>query len=130
MKRLCFLFLIGLQLLGCEERTEIEPPVNLLDEATYIDVYIELHLFNAMVEAVDTVMYQDSLMTELFNKYSIAESDFRDSHAFYQSQTQLQQVRLDTATARLARALEALNEVRLLQPSQLDGNTQGSRQQD
>lgn len=129
MKQLLVVLFFCVSFLGCNEKTEIEPPISLIDEATYIDVYIELHLFNAMVEAVDTVKNQDSLMTELFSKYSITESIFRESHAFYQSQTLLQQIRLDTATARLARALEALNETRLLQPTQQDDNIPASRPQ-
>lgn len=129
MKYGLLVLFIGVLLFACEEKTEQEPPLNLIDEATYIDVYVELHLFNAMVEAVDTLLNQDSLKTELFNKYSVIEDDFRVSHAFYQSQTQLQQVRLDTAIARLARTLEALNEPRIIQPNQLIDNTQGSRLQ-
>ena len=125
-----FLVLItGILLLGCEENLEIDAPDKLIDEATYIDVYIELHLFNAMVEAVDTVLHQDSLKAQLFEKYSIQESDFLSSHSYYQSQTQLQQVRLDTAIARLARTLEALNSQKIIQPNQLGGSIQGSRPQ-
>jgi hypothetical protein len=129
MKDLLLVLFVGLILISCEENLEIDPPENLISEATYIDLYVELHLFNALVEAVDTVMNQDSLMNELYEKYSVSEQSFRESHSFYQSQTQQQQVRLDTASARLARTLEALNAPRIIQPNQLGGSIQDSRPQ-
>jgi len=126
MSRFIFVALIGFILASCEQTQETNPPLNLLPEPTYIDVYIELHLFNALVQAVDTVMNQDSLKSELFNKYSITEKDFIASHSYYQSQTLLQQARLDTAVARLARSLEIMNTTKILQPTQAVGNVRDS----
>lgn len=129
MNHMFLVLLTVLFLYSCKETIEKEPPVNLIEESTYVNLYVELHLFNAMVEAVDTVMNQDSLLSALYKKYSINEDEFKVSHAYYQSQTQLQQIRLDSASARLARTLEALNAPRILQPNQLNDNTQDSRPQ-
>lgn len=126
-KKIIFLLLALLLNIACEDNNEVDPPENLIDEATYLDLYVELHLFNALVEAVDSVINQDSLKVKLFEKYSTKESDFRASHSYYQSQTQLQQVRLDTASARLSRTLEAINETQSLLPNPLKRNNQASR---
>jgi hypothetical protein len=126
-KKLIFLLTILLLNIACKDKTDVDPPENLIDEATYIDLYVELHLFNALVEAVDSVINQDSLKFKLFEKYATKESDFRASHSYYQSQTQTQQVRLDTASARLSRTLEAINQTQSLTPNPLKRNNQASR---
>lgn len=117
MQRYLLFISIIFLLSSCSKEVQNLPPENLLGEETYLDVYIDLHLFNAMVQAVDTVMNEDSLRLALFDHYSVTEDQFRSSHAFYQSQTLEQQARLDTAVARIARNLEILNAQRTLQPN-------------
>lgn len=122
MKGITVLLFLSLFIFGCNEKIELQPPENLIDEATYLNMYIELHLFNSLVGAVDTLENEDSLKTELFNKYSISEVDFRESHKYYQSQTQLHKIRIDTAIARLERSLKYLNKNKELPPTRLPDN--------
>lgn len=122
MRSILFLLLFLVIGSGCKEELELPFPENLIDEKKYVDVYIDLHLFNAMVQAVDTVMNEDSLRMALFSQYEINEEWFKSSHAYYQSQTQEQQTRLDTAVTRIARTLEMMNTQRMLSPDQLIDN--------
>lgn len=122
MRSILFLLLFLVIGNGCKEELELPVPENLIDEKKYVDVYIDLHLFNAMVQAVDTVMNEDSLRMALFSQYGINEEWFKSSHAYYQSQTQEQQTRLDTAVTRIAHTLEMMNTQRTLSPDQLIDN--------
>ena len=110
MKLIIVLLFLLFLVFGCNQKIEIQPPEKLIDETRYLNIYIELHLFNSLVGAVDTLENEDSLKTELFNKYSVSEVSFRESHSYYQSQTQLHKIRIDTAIARLERTLKALNQ--------------------
>ncbi len=104
----------------------MQPPENLIEEDLYIDVFVELHLLNAFIEATDSLMNQDSLKHELFKKYTIPENDFLSSHAYYQSQTQLQQIRLDSASARLSRTVEILQKIKGFKTNELKNKTPNS----
>ncbi len=113
--------------ISCDQEIELEPPENLLDEASYLDVYIELKLFDAMIQAVDTVQNQDSLRMELFKYYGVSEENFKESHAYYQSQSALHQIRLDSATSRLARIIEEMDSDFANQTNQPESNSRENR---
>ncbi len=126
IKNIFFYILIAVTLHACEHKIEMQPPENLIEEDLYIDVFVELHLLNAFIEATDSLMNQDSLKHELFKKYTIPENDFLSSHAYYQSQTQLQQIRLDSASARLSRTVEILQKIKGFKTNELKNKTPNS----
>jgi len=112
MLRFSLIFFLGLLLVSCEDPETLEPPQNLIDEDTYLRMFIDLHIFNAMVQSVDSVANRDSLRLALFDNYSITEEDFQATHTYYQSQPTLQKTRLDTASARIERILNEMVKAR------------------
>lgn len=109
--RLTLIILLVAASLSCSEDPVYSPPSDLLPESIYLEVMIDLQLFNALVQSADSVVNQDSLRLELFEHYQVDEERFLESHAYYQSRPMEHKIRLDTVTNRLQRVLEELNEV-------------------
>lgn len=80
---------------GCEEEYMSEPE-NLIPEDNYIDLLVELQLFDALIYTSDSLSYTDSLKIELFKYYDTTEEDFFLSHRYYQSKIPEHKVRLDS----------------------------------
>lgn len=112
-------FMVLLLLTGCEDTQEIHPPDPLLDESTYLNVLIDLKLFNAMVQSTDTLIVNASMRLEIFDHYGIPEEVFLNNHAYYQSFPEQQQVRLDSAIKIVESQLDSIRQSNepLRQPS-------------
>lgn len=76
-------------------------------EDIYIDLLVELQLFDALIYTSDSLSYKDSLKVELFNHYNTTEEEFFFSHRYYQSKIPEHKVRLDSV-------LKRVNEQKLL----------------
>lgn len=99
--RICFLLTASLTLLpACS--SEKKPPENLIKEDIYIDLLIELQLLSSYQKIIpaDSVDI-DSLTTVVFEKYSVSEKQFRNSHEYYQLQIKEQKQRIIKAIDRL-----------------------------
>lgn len=95
----------------------LSKPENLISENTYIDLLVELQLFDALIYTSDSLSYKDSLKTELYTYYNTTEEDFFLSHRYYQSRIAEHKVRLDSV-------LKLVDEQKLLinQESDSSGN--------
>lgn len=102
MKKLFFsalLLLFGLCLAGCEQN---DPPPNVIEEDTYIDMLVELQLLRSYIERVPSDSATiDSLYKEIYSKYNVTNEQFRQSHEYYQDHYINQKKRIDTAIERL-----------------------------
>lgn len=94
---------------GCEKKQEILPPVPLLDESTYLEMMIEMKLFNAMIQSSDTVVVADSLKGDIFDYYGVPEEVFLANHTYYQSFPEAQKERIDSALKIIERTLDSLD---------------------
>lgn len=106
------LFIVGLLLIsffGCKQETRIPEPENLLSEEKYMDVFLELELLRIYQNRGASSMKVDSLYDEILQKYEVTDSAFLNSHAYYQTQIDAQQVRIDSVVARIERELIPLN---------------------
>lgn len=113
----CLLITLLLLIAGCEEESIFPRPADLLAEDDYITIFIELQLFDAFIQSADSTGKVDSLKTELFSYYQISEERFLNSHRYYQSDMDAQNVRIDSAVAIINAKLDSLAErpVNLLQ---------------
>lgn len=93
------LLLIGFLIWGCNQN---EPPSNLIEEDTYVDLLVELQLVKSFRESMaEDSGAVDSLQKRIYEKYNITEEQFRLSHNFYQEQYKEQKKRVDEAIERL-----------------------------
>ena len=76
-----FVFCLWLTFPGCNN----EAPADLIAEETYIDLIVELQLLQSYVSynQPDSLAV-DSLRNEIFNHYNVSESQFQESHQYYQ----------------------------------------------
>ena len=76
-----FIFCLWLTLPGCTDDT----PAGLIAEETYIDLIVELQLLQSYVSynQPDSLTV-DSLRNEIFNHYNVSETQFQESHKYYQ----------------------------------------------
>ena len=83
---------------GCDR----EQPRDLIDEETYIDILLELHILAALreVDSEDETRYkagQDSILAH----YQITRDQFQRSHDYYHRNMEEQQQRYATVRMRL-----------------------------
>lgn len=102
MKKILFaasLLLFGLWIAGCNQN---ESPSAVIEEEKYIDLMVELQLFRAYIQKapVDSATV-DSLRNEIYSKYNVTPSQFKESHEFYQQQYVEQKERIDKAIEQL-----------------------------
>ncbi|MFN1835888.1 DUF4296 domain-containing protein [Balneola sp. MJW-20] len=77
-------------------------PDNLISEDTYIDLLIDMQLAKVVFNS-EEFSDADSILTIIYDKYGITEEQYRTSHAWYQSNYEEQQERVDIAKERLLR---------------------------
>lgn len=95
---------------GCNEKELVPKPENLIPEETYVKVITELQLLDSWVYTNEEVTNPDSIMLEIFAFYEISEEQFEQSHAYYQSQPENHNARIDSALSILEKEQERLNQ--------------------
>ena len=90
--------------------TDDEPPENVIDEETYIDLLVELNLTRNLIRIRGDFHSEDSLRQEVFSHYGIDRSRFEKSHAWYEQQPHRQIARMDTVADRLRELRAKINE--------------------
>lgn len=84
---------------GCDQN---EPPPNVIEGETYIDMMVELQLLRSYIEMVPSDSTTiDSLQKEIYSKYNISNKQFKRSHEYYQDHHINQKERIDKAIERL-----------------------------
>lgn len=107
------IIILGILLLtfsGCDEKEITPKPEYLIPEDTYINLLVELQLFDALVYTTEDSIYTDSLRAELFNYFEISEEEFRESNGYYQSNVTEHIVRLDSVLKAIEREQKRLNQ--------------------
>lgn len=107
MKRLFFYLIVpAVALFSCS--TSI--PDNLLDEDTYINIFLEL----AILDQYDPLLLErearDELQEEIFERYGITYEDFRVSHNYYEQSIQDQIQRTDRASQLLRAERDSIHQ--------------------
>lgn len=100
MKHAIAIFCIGLIGYACSNGNS--PPEDLLAEATYVDLLIELQLaesYYTQIKADSTAA--DSMRRVIFEKYDLSQEQFRTSHQYYQQDIEGQRERISTAIENL-----------------------------
>jgi hypothetical protein len=96
---IAFLLFFGLWITGCDQN---EPPPNVIEEETYVDIMVEMQLLRSYIEMVPSDSTTiDSLHKEIYSKYNINNKQFRRSHEYYQDHYVNQKERIDKAIERL-----------------------------
>tara|TARA_R110002124_G_scaffold183735_1_gene351181 strand:+ start:10909 stop:11280 length:372 start_codon:yes stop_codon:yes gene_type:complete len=111
VKSFLILVLVCTVLLGCEEKPPVPKPEQLLDKATYTEVFYELELLKVYQNKRASGKVIDSLYDEIFKKYGVDTTFFKESHRFYQSQLIEQQVRIDSVISRMKKELTRFDEL-------------------
>lgn len=99
---------------ACTGYVNDDPPKNLIDEDTYINLLIELQLLKSYQESVPPDSTNiDSLKSLIFNKYNVSELVFRLSHDYYQKQVGEQRQRVVRAIDSLRKEIGGKSNVGL-----------------
>lgn len=77
-------------------------PDNLIDEDTYIDLLVEIHLLNAFNDHYDDSHKTLDVQQQLLAEYDITIEQFDASHNWYMQDVDSQRERLDEARSRLS----------------------------
>lgn len=109
MKNVLILLLGVLFISGCEEKPPVPKPDQLLDEEVYVDIFYELELLRMYQNRGASGEIIDSLYLEIFKKHDTDTVLFKQSHAFYQTQTDKQQVRVDSVISIIRKELLAFD---------------------
>ncbi len=105
MKRAVVLILGITFLISCSNEHPVQKPDLLMDESLYLDLFYELELLRVYQNRGTGSAVIDSLHEEIFKKYKADKEFFLESHQFYQSQIDKQQIRVDTVIARIEKEL-------------------------
>ncbi len=88
----------------------ISAPAFLLDEETYIELYVELKLLDTIKQSVDSSQFDSTLKDRIYDHYGITEEVFLESHAYYQSKPAEHVARLEKASQLIEASIGSLNE--------------------
>lgn len=107
MNRFFFFFIIlSTALISCST----SPPENLLDEDTYINIFLEL----AILDQYDPLLLEQAAREEyqekIFERYGITYEDFRISHNYYEQFIQDQIERTDRASQLLRAERDSIHQ--------------------
>ena len=78
-----------------------------------MDIFIDLKLFNAMVQSTDSLIVDQSLKQEIFEHYGVSEDVFLTNHAYYQSFPMEQSHRIDSAISILETRLDSIRKIEM-----------------
>lgn len=92
-------------MISCSNEHPVQKPDPLMDESLYLDLFYELELLRVYQNRGTGSVVIDSLHEEIFKKYKADKELFLESHQFYQSQIDKQQIRVDTVIARIEKEL-------------------------
>jgi hypothetical protein len=109
LKNLFILLIVAVIISGCEEKFHTSKPDQLLDEKVYVDIFYELELLKMYQNRGALVEKIDSLYLEIFKKHETDTALFRQSHEFYQTQTDKQQARVDSVISNIEKELHAFD---------------------
>jgi len=87
-------------LLSACQASEDSLPENLIHSNTYTDLLVELQLLRSY-SYTDPSMNVDSVAGVIFDKYGVSKEQFQVSHRYFQSQTEEQIERVNTAIERI-----------------------------
>ncbi|MBO6523884.1 MAG: DUF4296 domain-containing protein [Balneolaceae bacterium] len=104
------LILITVVFAGCNKKELVPKPENLIPEKTYVKVITELQLLDAWIYTSEEVTNPDSIMLEMFTYYGITETQFEQSHAYYQSDPENHTARIDSALNILEKEQKRVNQ--------------------
>ena len=82
---------------GCEQ----DAPKDLIDEETYIEILVELHLLAGMKELDDNEKRFYAGQEAILSHYNITREQFRRSHGYYHQDMHEQQARYSEVRKRL-----------------------------
>lgn len=100
MRKAFLILLLAFTAVSCSKQAN--PPSHLINEDTYIDLLIELHLLrNYQAHSTVDSSTVDSLMKQIFKKYGVTRQQFKKSHDYYQRQLEKQSNRINQAIDRL-----------------------------
>lgn len=96
---------------ACRDEQPVQKPDMLMNEDLYLDLFFELELLRVYQNRGTSGKEVDSLYEEIFKKYEADKDFFHQSHQYYQSQIDKQQIRVDTVISRIERELIPLNKL-------------------
>ena len=100
LQRLCLCWICAL-FVAC---TAEDKPPNLIEDDVYIDLLVEMQIIKSH-SYIEPGLKVDSLRMEVLDYYGVTKAEFLQSHAFYQSEGEVQVERIEEAIERL-RTLE------------------------
>lgn len=103
-------FILVIFFVGCAEKELVPKPENLIPEEIYVKVIVELQLLDSWVYTSEEITNPDSIMLEMFAFYGLTETQFEQSHAYYQSHPENHLARIDSALIILHKEQERLNQ--------------------
>ncbi len=97
---------------GCDRSA----PDNLIDEDTYVDILVEMHLLASLKEIKDDQEVFEEGQKAVLEHYGIDRDQFQNSHEYYHRDMKAQSLRYREVRSRLDKAskeiTDHLNEVR------------------
>lgn len=92
---------------GCDQ-PDITKPEPLIPEDTYIDLLAEMQLIRVWHSTNPDSINADSLTGLVYNRYSITEEQFLQSHRYYEQFIKEQQDRVSKAINRLDEEIQSI----------------------
>lgn len=89
---------------GCSDR-----PSDLIDEETYIDILVEIHILHAVDNQYEDHRKTLEMQGSVLDHYGISKEQFDRSHQYYLQDTEAQRDRISKARERLNDELADLN---------------------
>ncbi len=89
---------------GCGDR-----PSDILDEDTYINLLVEIHILRAIDNRFEDHQKTMSIQESVLSHYGVSIEQFDRSHHYYMQDTEAQRDRISKARTRLNEELADLN---------------------
>lgn len=108
---------------GCDRSA----PDNLIDEDTYVDILVEMHLLASLKEIKDDKESFEEGQKAVLKHYGIDRDQFQNSHEYYHRDMKAQSLRFREVRSRLDKASKDItNHLKELRKSrEAEGNTSG-----
>ena len=92
---------LGVIITSCVGIDEPEKPSNLIPEDHYVDILIEFQHIKTWRNTYPDSVNADSLKKIILDRYRITESQFEETHQYYQQNVEEQLIRIEEAIRRL-----------------------------